>query len=136
MKSEKDKEIYNILCNIFDNTDVSKIILDKKNNIEKIETLNYHINRWNNISGHFYKVRDTNYNKYSYIFHKPTGIEYIIKKDHILDFYKNTGLSYQCIELIHELIKISDDKKWLKEDDKKYSILSTKIMNEMNKRRM
>ena len=136
MKSEKDKEIYNILCNIFDNTDVSKIILDIKNIIEKKETLNYHINRWNKISGHFYKVRDTNYNKYSYIlhsFHKPNEIEYIIKKDHILDFYKNTGLSYQCIELIHELIKISDDKKWLKEDDKKYSILSTKIMNEMNK---
>ena len=132
MKSVKDKEIYNILCNIFDNIDVSKLILNFKNNIEKTETLNYHIDRWNNITGHFYKACDTNYDKYSYISHKPTGIEYIIKKDHLPYFYNDTGVSYQCVELIHELIKISYDKKWLKELDIRYSILSNKIMNKMN----
>ena len=79
--------------------------------------------------------------------------DYVIKKDHKPIFYNLTGISYQVVELIHELIKIKNENKeifsngvtiniplpyieykdWLKHDDKLYSILSKKIMFEMKK---
>ena len=68
---------------------------------------------------------------------------YIVKPDHRLNFFYMTGISYQILELIYELIRIknntfyndfiNDYKKWLNLDDKLYSILSKKIMIEMNK---
>jgi hypothetical protein len=54
-----------------------------------------------------------------------------------------TGISYQVIELIYELIRINhenawdfdvvDKKEWLREDDKLYSELSKRIMTEMRR---
>jgi hypothetical protein len=69
-------------------------------------------------------------------------MEYIVKKDHKPIFYELTGISYQVVELIHQLIKlkneelientfITDYKERLKQDDKLYRILADKIMISM-----
>ena len=54
-----------------------------------------------------------------------------------------TGISYQVIELIYELIQIRNEKswdfeldnkeEWIKHDDKLYTELSKRIMIEMKK---
>lgn len=122
------------------NIDLCKIILDIKKDIENKETLEYHINRWETIAGEHYYTKDTHHGKFSYIL---DNNKYIIKPDHRLNFYKMTGISYQILELIYELIHIRnenswdfviDDKNdWLKYDDKLYKILADKIMIEMKK---
>lgn len=115
-------------------------IIDIKNNEEFEETLEYHIDRWESIAGEHHFTRDTHFDKFSYIF---DNSKYIVKRDHRIYFYQMTGISYQVLELIYELIRINhenawdfdvDDKKtWLKEDDKLYSELSKRIMIEMRK---
>ena len=57
-----------------------------------------------------------------------------------LKFFNLTGISYQIIDMLHQLILILNindfditnlKKNWLKNDDKLYSILSKKIMDKM-----
>ena len=113
-------------------------IIDIKNNKEFEETLEYHIDRWESIAGEHHFTRDTHYGKFSYIF---DNSKYIVKRDHRIYFYQMTGISYQVLELIYELIRINhenawdfemDDKgDWLKHDDELYSVLSKKIMIKM-----
>lgn len=122
------------------NIDLCKIILDIKNKNEYKDTLEYHINRWETIAGEHYNTRDSHYGKFSYIL---DNNKYIIKPDHRLNFYKMTGISYQILELIYELIhirnenswdfEIDDKNDWIKYDDKLYKILADKIMKEMKK---
>jgi hypothetical protein len=121
------------------NTDVCKLIIHKKNSIENKETMDYYYDRWEKITGSFYRLHDTNDGKFSYIYN---GTQYIVKKDHKPTFYNLTGISYQIIELLHELIKIhrvdsensriEDYKYWLERDDKLYSVLADKIRIAMN----
>ena len=69
---------------------------------------------------------------------------YTVKKDHNPTFYNLTGISYQIIELLHELIKINrvdsensrieDYKYWLTYNDKLFSFLADKIRIVMNDR--
>ena len=128
----KKKQIEKILINYYGNPDIAKYITNILEDIKKSdreETLEYHKDRWNNIAGSFFEVKNTNYQRFSYILDDK---HYIIKKDHNTTFYNITGLSYQIIDLIHELIKISDDSEWLEEYDKKYSKLASKIMIVMN----
>ena len=115
-------------------------IIKIKNEDEKRDTLKYHSDRWENIVGEYYYTRDNHTGKFSYIF---DNINYVIKPDHRIQFYNLTGVSYQIVELIHELIRILhedswdfeiDEKKdWLSYDDSLYSELSQKIMIEMSK---
>ena len=115
-------------------------IIKIKNEDEKRDTLKYHSDRWENIVGEYYYTRDNHTGKFSYIF---DNINYVIKPDHRRQFYNLTGVSYQIVELIHELIRILhedswdfeiDEKKdWLSYDDSLYSELSKKIMIEMRK---
>ena len=122
---------------------ICKKIIYIKNNNEKKEILNYYNDRWENIAGEHFFTRDNHYQKFSYILDQN---KYIIKPDHRLNFFYKTGISYQVLELIYELIRINnektwdfnymrieDKKDWLNHDDKLYSILSKKIMIEMNK---
>ena len=113
-------------------------IIKIKNESENKETLKYHMDRWDSIAGEHYYTRDNHYGKFSQVFDK---YKYIVKPDHRLNFYKMTGISYQVIELIYELIQIRNEKswdfeidnkeEWVKHDDKLYSELSKRIMNEM-----
>tara|TARA_B110001469_G_C9597331_1_gene296659 strand:+ start:62 stop:505 length:444 start_codon:yes stop_codon:yes gene_type:complete len=123
------------------NVDICKFILKIKKKIEKEEIMEWYIARWENIAGAHYILHDTHYEKFSLIYNEN---DYIVKPDHKLSFYKITGISYQIIELIHELIKLKnkdsientfiiDYKEWLQYDDNLYTILSKKITERMNK---
>ena len=122
------------------NTDVCKLIIHKKNTIEAKETMDYYYDRWENIAGSHYRLHDTHDGKFSYIFN---DMEYIVKKDHKPFFYNLTGISYQVVELIHQLIKLKNDelientfitdyKEWIEHDDKLFSFLADKIRIAMN----
>jgi len=115
-----------------------KIIIDK-NKLEDKETLAYHTDRWDTIAGSHYMAHDTHIGKFSLIFNSE---HFVVKPDHRLDFYNLTGISYQIVELIHELIKLKNktnpwnninmtDKELLIQDDALYSQLATLIMKEM-----
>ena len=110
---------------------ICKKILKLKKMIEKKETDEYYYERWENIAGIHYMLHDTQMGKFSHIWNQNS---YIIKKDHSILFFNRTGISYQVIELIHDLIKKSYYKEWLKYDGSLYSILADKIMIEMKKR--
>jgi hypothetical protein len=117
-------------------------IIKIKNDNESEETYNYHLDRWIKLAGEHYYTRDNHYDKFSYVVNSK---EYIIKPDHRMNFYKMTGISYQVLELIYDLIRILNDKSyddgfvrlrsknWLKYDDKLYSELSRRIMDKMYK---
>jgi hypothetical protein len=131
-----DESILLILKELLNhNVDVCKLIIQKKKYLEKKETMKYHYERWENIAGWHYRLHDTQQGKYSLIWDSST---YRIMKDHNPIFYNLTGISYQIIELLHELIKlnrvdtentrIEDYKYWLEHDDKLYSFLADKIM--------
>ena len=118
-------------------------IIKIKNDNESDETYNYHLDRWIKLAGEHYYTRDNHYDKFSYVVNSK---EYIIKPDHRMNFYKMTGISYQVVELIYDLIGILNDKSyddgfedyedkknWLKYDDKLYSELSRRIMDKMYK---
>lgn len=126
----KKKQIEKILINYYDNVDIAKYIIKSLEDIEESnrkETLKYHIDRWDDIAGSFFEVKTSNYNKFSYVLTTSIGKEYFIKKDHIMTFFNITGISYQVIDIIHELVKRSHDLEY----DKLYNILTTKIMLEM-----
>jgi hypothetical protein len=118
--------------------EICNCIIKEKNNMEKNDSLKYHLNRYENIVGEYYYTRDNHFGKFSYILDENN---YIIKPDHRIYFYHMTGISYQVVELIHELIKIKnenswdmeieDKEDWLRYDDKLYSELSKKIMDQM-----
>jgi len=121
------------------NVDICKYILKIKKKLEKEEIMEWYIERWENIAGAHYILHDTHYDKFSIIHNNS---EYIVKPDHRLIFYNRTGISYQIMELIHELIKlknkdsientfIKDYKGWLHYDDNLYTILSKKITERM-----
>ena len=135
----KDENIYGILRLFINEPHICKDIIKYKKYLEGKETLNYHYKRWENIAGSHYILKDTQHDKFSIIF---TPDNYIVKIDHKPFFFNLTGISYQVVELIHELIKlknkdsirntfVEDYKAWLNYDDKLFSKLSKKIMEKM-----
>lgn len=117
---------------------------------ENEETLQYHIERWDNIVGSYYFAKDTRLNKFSYVVDAGSISEkFNIKRDHRLEFFNRTGISYQIIALLHELIRLRSenwglgDKEtsyidssyeyWLNRDDLLYSKMSKMISLEMSK---
>ena len=122
--------IYMYLKEYINEVSICKQIIKYKNNYEYNEILEYYSDIWNNIIGEYYYMRDNQYNKFSYIFNDKL---YVIKTDFKLDFFFLTGVSYQTIELIHELIKNKGQysSDILKYDDYLYNILSNKILNDL-----
>ena len=125
-----DENIFGILRKFINEPMICKFIINYKKMLENNETLKYHFDRWVNIAGSHYILHDTHKGHFSFIFNIK---EYIIKVDHLPSFYNLTGTSYQVVELIHDLIKIKDNKKLLLEDDKLYCFLANKIMKKMKK---
>lgn len=141
-KSLSSNQLVLLYLNKYFPNDISKMIIFFKNKKEKSDNLIYHINRWEEIAGSYFMVKDTNIGKCSYVVDNCR--KYVIKKDHINIFYNVTGISYQIIDLLHKLIKfkyeIDNDMwdheygyytYWLRHDDKLYSLLAKKIMNKM-----
>ena len=135
---KRDEIIKLYLRTLIPINEICNKIIKMKNEEEKRETLEYHVKRWETIAGEHYTTRDNHYGKFSYVF---DNTKYIVKRDHRLGFYQMTGISYQVLELIYELIRINNEKSWdfeiddkedwLKHDDALYSELSKRIMDEM-----
>ena len=122
----KNKRIEFFLSQLINEPAICEYIVQMKADMEEEETLAYHHQQWINIAGSHYHLHDTHTGKFS-IIHDVT--HYVVKKDHKSTFYNLTGISYQVVELIHELIRIYN-KAWLKYDDMLYSQLATLIMAE------
>ena len=122
----KNKRIEFFLSQLINEPAICEYIVQMKDDMEEEETLAYHNHQWINIAGSHYHLHDTHTGKFS-IIHDVT--HYVVKKDHKSTFYNLTGISYQVVELIHELIRIYN-KEWLKYDDMLYSQLATLIMTE------
>ena len=125
-----DENIFGILRYFINEPMICKFIIKYKKFLENDETLDYYIDRWESIAGSHYNLHDTHKGGYSLIFNIK---EYIVNVDRTPMFYNLTGLSYQVVELIHELIKIKDNKDLLLQDDVLYSLLANKIMEKMKK---
>ena len=133
-----DEEILLLLKELLNhNIEICKIVLKYKKGKENLENKLYYSGRYEKIAKEHYYMHDNHVGKFSYIHDSHI---YVLKKDFKLDYYKYTGISYQIIELIHELIKLKNDKYitkdegyeyWLNHDDELYSVLSEKIMKEM-----
>ena len=138
----KDENIFGILRLFINEPSICKKIIKYKKYLEKKDSLDYHFKRWEDIAGAHYILHDTHQGKFSSI---SSTDNYIVKIDHKPLFFNLTGISYQVVELIHELIKlknkdsirntfVEDYKEWLNYDDKLFSKLSKKIMFLMKKK--
>ena len=120
------------------NIDLCKKILKYKNEYEISENRIYYLDRYEKIAKEHYYLHKNHTDKFSYIHNSDL---YTLKNDFKLDYYNYTGISYQIVELIHELIKLKNDKYietekyeyWLDHDDKLYSLLANKISDSMRK---
>lgn len=146
-----NKDIYTYLLlstKINEPNIINKIINDTKKKEDK-ETLEWYREKWETIAGSYFKCTDRarspftdSKNIYSYVLN---GEEYIYEEDRILDYYKETGVSFQVRGLLLDIIKnelltwddtkdkyvdnlSSESKEMRKENDELYSPLSKKIM--------
>jgi hypothetical protein len=138
-----DNTILMYLLTFIPEISICKNILKHKKKLEDKDIMEYHMERWKNIAGEHYYMHDNHANKFSYILDISN---YIVKVDMLPHFYNLTGISYQVVELIHELIKLKNEYRlhdirynsdsyitMLKHDDKLYSLLAKKIMDAMKK---
>ena len=145
--SNKDVYIYLLLSTKIYEPNIINKIINKTKEIEDKETLQYHTERWETIAGSYFKCTERlpftgSCIIYSYVFN---GEENIYERDRILDYYKETGVSFQIRGLLLDIIKnelltwsetrdkyvdnLSDESKGMREeDDRLYSPLSKLIM--------
>ena len=139
-----NKELQDVLFTIIPDFDLCVRIINFKDKIEKEETLEYYINRHNNIFNKYNNAikRDNLLDKkyYSYILDN----KYIVsEKDRDIDFYKETGISYQVRRILMDVLNcpttdadlITDDftdEDLRKENDKIFYLLTSAIINEMS----
>jgi len=137
-----DKTISLLLSNLIPIIDIRINIIKLKNKLEKKDALEYHIERWENISSKYFRSFESDIDKArfinSYVINKRYYIAY---KDKNLDFYNETGISYQVRSLLIDIINcpctLSDNildctkYEWRKEDDDELSYLAKCIMNAM-----
>ena len=131
------EHIYGILCIFINEPSICKYIMNHKKQLEDTEILEFHSKRWEDIAGSYFMLRDSYEAQVA-----PDDPTDIVKPDHLFTFYNLTGISYQVVDFIHELIKLKnpdalentfivDYKEWLEDDDKLFSTLSKQIMLQM-----
>lgn len=125
-------------------------IINIKNNKEREEALEYHIDRWENISSKYFRSFEINQfnhrQPYSYI---QNDEYYIAHADKNLEFYKETGISFQIRDMVLELVSYPTSNEWwlkgickdslinysrskfMKETDDRYGYLSKLIINKL-----
>tara|TARA_B110001452_G_C15149440_1_gene400062 strand:+ start:342 stop:800 length:459 start_codon:yes stop_codon:yes gene_type:complete len=122
-------------------------IVAYKNQIEKKEALEYHSERWETISSGYFRATEVQYgfNGLHGELHISSWIaddnNWVATKDHNLDFYNETGFSYQVRNLLMNLlscpVSLSDNilncslYEWRKYDDKLYGFLSRMIKEKL-----
>jgi hypothetical protein len=148
--SVKDVYIYLLLSTKINEPNIITKIINDSKKMEDIETLEYHYERWVTIAGSYFKCIDrlpftSSRNYYSYVLNSE---KYIYEKDRILDYYKETGVSFQTRELLLDIIvndiltsngtcdkyicNLSGESKDMREkNDKMYYPLSELIMDSM-----
>ena len=131
----KDEEISLLLLTLIPINDICMDIIDLKNNIERTETLNYHMERWETISSKYFQSFEKNQQDetipYSYTINDK---DFTAVKDKCLHFYNETGISFQVRSLLLSILKCPDTftdnilncslYEWRKDDDDLYSVLS------------
>ena len=142
MNLNNDQQISLLLSQFIPIEPIRYKIIQMKNKKEKKEALDYHIERWETISSKYFRSLEKISNPYSYVLNSKY---YICEKDKCLDFYNETGISYQIRGLLLEILNCAFEfetvkippsdhilnctwYEWRKEDDKIYSILSEEIM--------
>ena len=157
----KNKRIEYYLSHFIDEPEICKYIVDLKKNMEEKEAYDYHYERWETHAGKYYNCIEYNQWKemipYSYVHMDSVSKKYIVKKDRKLDYYLETGISFQVRDLLLSILSKSNEsfsylifpsiekvrftvdetsilnkdiKEWRKEDDEIYSILAQKIMEQ------
>jgi hypothetical protein len=122
-------------------------IMAYKNHIEKKEALEYHSERWETISSGYFRATEVQYGFQG--LHGEIHISswitdennWIATKDHNLDFYNETGYSYQVRNLLMNLlscpVSLTDNilncslYELKKYDDKLYGFLSRMIKEKL-----
>ena len=142
MNLNNDQQISLLLSQFIPIEPIRYKIIQMKNKKEKKEALEYHIERWENISSKYFRSLEKISNPYSYVHNNKY---YISEKDRCLEFYNETGISYQVRSLLLEILNCAFEfetvenppsnhilnctwYEWRKDDDKIYSILSEEIM--------
>ena len=132
------EHIYGILRIFINEPSICKNIMNHKKQLEDTEIVEFHSKRLKDISGSHFMLRDS----YEGNLSAAQILADIVKPDHLFTFYNLTGISYQVVDFIHELIKLKnpdalentfivDYKEWLHDDDTLFSKLSKKIMLRM-----
>jgi len=132
------EHIYGILRIFINEPSICKNIMNHKKQLEDTEIIEFHSKRLKDISGSHFMLRDS----YEGNLSAAQILADIVKPDHLYTFYNLTGISYQVVDFIHELIKLKnpdslentfivDYKEWLHDDDTLFSKLSKKIMLRM-----
>ena len=132
------EHIYGILRIFINEPSICKYIMNHKKQLEDTEILEFHSKRWKDISSSYFMLRDS----YEFRIAEAQRLADIVKPDHQFTFYNLTGISYQVVDFIHELIKLKnpdalentfivDYKEWLHDDDTLFANLSKQIMLQM-----
>ena len=144
--SKKYIYIYLLLSTKINEPNIINNIINNAKKMEDNETLQYHTEMWETIAGSYFKCTEHppfsgSHNIYSYVLN---GKKYIYEKDRILNYYKETGVSFQIRGLLLDIIKnelltwsetrdkyvdnLSDESKEMREEnDKMYFPLSVLI---------
>ena len=140
-----DEEVLMNLLSILPILPICQKIIQVKNRREKEDTFNYHVERWTTLSSMYFRSFEISNNlgisnpspslfeHKTYISYTINDEEYISKPDTNLDYFHETGVSYQVRDLLMSILKT---KKWEKHhwkeirenDDKLYYVLSGHIM--------
>ena len=132
------EQIYGILRIFINEPSICKYIMNHKKQLEDTEIVEYHSKRLKDISGSHFMLRDS----HEFRIAEAQRLADIVKPDHLFTFYNLTGISYQVVDFIHELIKLKnpdalentfivDYKEWLHDDDTLFANLSKQIMLQM-----
>ena len=131
-----NEEILMSLLSIIPILPICKGIIDLKDEIERKDTLNYHVERWVTISSLYFRsfeLSDGIDKTRRYISYTINDEEYISEPDTNLDYFHETGVSYQIRDLLLSILKTKEWEKhhWKEireDDDKLYYVLSGHIM--------
>ena len=134
------EHIYGILRTFINEPSICKNIMNHKKQLEDTEIVEFHSKRLKDISGSHFMLRNSYEGKLATI--DLQFVPVVVKPDHLFTFYNLTGISYQVVDFIHELIKLKntdalentfivDYKEWLEDDDREFSRLSKKLMLRM-----
>ena len=133
-----DEEVLMNLLSILPIFQICQKIVRFKNKIEKEDTLKYHVERWTTLSSIYFRSFEISNNlgisnpspslfeHKTYISYTINDEKYVSKPDTNLDYFHETGISYQVRDLLLDLIKMPNKKlRYL--DDKLNSTLAENI---------